>query len=62
MFTLLGIAVTVSKIFYYFIYIFPIGMIVYLICRRPFQSRWVRAAYFINNICIILFLIYVKLL
>jgi hypothetical protein len=52
MFALLGISLTVSKVIYYILFIFPIAMIAYVCCRRPFQSKWMRAAYFMNFFCI----------
>ena len=58
MYIFLGLALTVSSILYYVLYIIPICMIFYLICRKPFQSRWLRAAYAINWICIVLTVTY----
>lgn len=58
MYACLGIALTTAPVMYFVIFIFPLGLIVYLVCRRPFQSKWMRAAYFINNLCIIFALIY----
>lgn len=58
MYIFLAIALTVTMIIYYLIFALPICLIIYLFCRKPFQSRWVRAAYFINNFCIFMTLIY----
>jgi hypothetical protein len=43
---------------YYMAMLVPVLLIIYMICRRPFQSKWVRAAYIINNACILISLIY----
>ena len=61
MYFLLYFSLTQNMQIYYGILIFPIILIVYLFCRKPFQSRWVRAAYFINNFYIIMTLIYNRL-
>ena len=47
-----------SMVVYYAIFVPPLCLIIYMLCRRPFQSRWIRAAYLINSICLILSLIY----
>jgi hypothetical protein len=62
MFTLLGLGLTVTFIISYLIYAVPVGLIVYLAVRKPFYSKWVRAAYVVNNVCIILVLLYVHLI
>lgn len=33
-------------------------MMVYICCRRPFQSKWMRAAYFVNCFCIFIMLVF----
>jgi hypothetical protein len=58
MYALLAVSLTVTMTIYYLIFALPVSMIIYLFCRKPFQSRWVRAAYFINNFCIIMALLY----
>lgn len=58
MYVFLAISLTIAMTIYYLIFILPFCMIIYLFCRKPFQSRWVRAAYFINNFCIIMSLMY----
>lgn len=58
MYMLFYFARTRSMIAYYIIMAIPVLLIVYLLYRKPFQSRWVRAAYFVNNFCIIMSLVY----
>jgi hypothetical protein len=58
MYMLFYLARTQTMIVYYVILVVPICLIIYLFVRKPFQSRWLRAAYFINNMCIIMTLIY----
>jgi len=58
MYMLFYLARTQTMVVYYIILIVPLALIIYLFVRKPFQSRWVRAAYFINNFCIIMTLIY----
>jgi F0F1-type ATP synthase assembly protein I len=58
MFALLGVSMTVSPVIYYLLFIFPVAMMVYICCRRPFQSKWMRAAYFVNCFCIFIMLVY----
>jgi hypothetical protein len=43
---------------YYVAMIVPVILIIYMFWRRPFQSKWVRASFFINNACILISLIY----
>ena len=43
------------------IMVVPIVLIIYMICRKPFQSKWVRASYIVNNACILITLIYYKI-
>lgn len=62
MYAFLGISLTVSKIIYYLIFVFPFMMIIYMLCRKPFQSKWMRAAYLVNCFCIIVSLIYNQLI
>jgi hypothetical protein len=57
MFALLGIAIVVSPVMYYLLFIFPLAMMVYICCRSPFQSKWMRAAYFVNCFCILIMLV-----
>ena len=61
MYMLFYLARTKTMIVYYVIMVIPVILIIYLFVRKPFQSRWVRAAYFINNFCIIMTLIYNRL-
>ncbi len=58
MYLLFYFARTQSFIAYYLIFVPPICLVIYMICRKPFQSRWVRAAYLINSFCVIMSLIY----
>lgn len=60
MYLLFYLARTQSMIIYYGIMVVPIVLIIYIICRKPFQSKWVRASYFINNACILITLIYYR--
>lgn len=61
MYLLFYLSRTQSLVVYYFILPFPIILLIYLFCRKPFQSKWIRAAYFINNFCMIVTLIYIRL-
>ena len=58
---MLAFSLIVSNFVYNIIGLVPLVLIIYLFYRRPFQSRWVRVAYFINNFCMIMSLIYNKI-
>lgn len=58
MFALLGVSLTISKVLYYVILVIPVAMMVYICCRRPFVSKWMRASYFVNCFCMFTALIY----
>jgi hypothetical protein len=58
MYILLAVSLTVTMTLYYLIFLFPIALVIYVLCRKPFQSRWVRAAYIVNNFCILMTLVY----
>ncbi len=58
MFALLAVSLTVSAVMYYLLFLFPVAMMVYICCRRPFQSKWIRAAYFVNCFCMFIMLVY----
>lgn len=61
MYLLFYFARTQNMIAYYAIMVVPLCLMIYMFCRKPFQSKWVRAAYYINNFCIIMTLIYNRL-
>ena len=61
MYLLFYLSMSEATMIYYLIFLGPIILIIYVIWRKPFQSKWVRAAYFINNFCIIMTLIYNRL-
>lgn len=62
MYLLFYLARVQNMIAYYFIFLGPVLLIVYLFWRKPFQSKWIGAAYFINNFCIIMTLIYSRII
>lgn len=58
MYLLLLLSIAVTPVIYYVIIVIPIIMMVYLICRKPFNSRWVASTYFVNCFFIILTLVF----
>lgn len=58
----LTLAVTVTFVMYFCLFLVPIFFLVYLFWRQPFRSLWVASRYVVNNVgLLIVFLFYVVL-
>ena len=58
MYALLAFSIIASMIVYYFIFLVPVVMIIYIIKNDSFASKWIKAAYIINCCCILMTLMY----
>lgn len=58
MYMILAVSLVQVFLVYYLLFLIPICMIIYVIRRDPFQSKWMKVAYIINFTCIFIQLLY----
>lgn len=57
LYALLLMSILVISFIYYALPLIPLMLIIYMMCRQPFRSRWVSACYLLNNFSIAVALI-----